>query len=101
MAQWSLKTRKGVRYMGRSPSESSVWVVPVCGMQVPPLQASEKAATARSGETWVKVAVGGLVEKLGDIVYMRKLESVSKVEKNPGVPSGGGVGPSRSEGRKL
>ena len=68
-------------------------------MHVPPPQASEKAATVRSGVTWVKVPVGGVVEKFGASVYMRKLESVSKVEKNPGVTSGGGVGPSRSEGR--
>ena len=31
--------------MRRSASESSCWVVPLCGMQVPPPQACEKAGT--------------------------------------------------------
>jgi hypothetical protein len=65
----------------------------------PPPQVSEKAATEISGVTSVNVPVGGETEKLGASVYILSVESVSKVVKYPGVPAGGGVEPSRSEGR--
>src|SRR5262249_44970034 len=39
------KLRYANRYIKRSPSESSDSLVPGCGMQLPPLQASVKAAT--------------------------------------------------------
>src|SRR5947208_2704773 len=43
---WSPKLRYASRYIRRSASESSFWVVPDCGMQVPPpLQAVVKDAT--------------------------------------------------------
>src|SRR3954452_20830043 len=43
---WSPKFRYESRYISRSARESRRFVVPLCGMQVPPpLQAAEKAAT--------------------------------------------------------
>src|SRR3954465_5008679 len=43
---WSPKFGYESRYINRSASESRRFVVPLCGMQVPPpLQAAEKAAT--------------------------------------------------------
>src|SRR4051812_6931906 len=35
-ASWSPKLRYASRYIRRSASESSFWVVPPCGMHVPP-----------------------------------------------------------------
>src|SRR5437764_3111578 len=44
---WSPKLRYASRYISRSASESSCWVVPDCGMHVPPpLHAGENEATA-------------------------------------------------------
>jgi hypothetical protein len=43
---WSPKLRYASRYISRSASESSLFVVPDCGMHAPPpLQAAVKAAT--------------------------------------------------------
>ncbi len=47
--------------MRRSASESSCWLVPAWGMQVPPLHASVKAATGTSVGP-VKVELAGVVQ---------------------------------------
>src|SRR2546427_11142698 len=46
-ASWSPKLRYASRYMRRSPSVSSFWLVPDCGTQVPPpLHGGVNAAVA-------------------------------------------------------
>src|SRR5919204_116224 len=42
---WSPKFRYASRYMSRSASESSFWLVPDCGTHVPPPHASPYEAT--------------------------------------------------------
>src|SRR3954451_23878598 len=44
---WSPKFRYARRYMRRSASESSLFVVPVWGMHAPPAHAGENAAVVR------------------------------------------------------
>src|ERR1700693_6402286 len=68
-------------------------------MQVPPPQAMLKELTAISIGALSVELVG--VAKFGLSLYIRKVLSVSKVKKYPGEPSGGSVGPSTSDGRKL
>src|SRR5690242_17820305 len=68
-------------------------------MQVPPPQAGANDATAISVGPFSIVLDGAA--KFGANWYCRRLLVVSKFKKSPGVPSAGGVAPSRSEGRKL
>src|SRR5690242_331696 len=80
-----LKLRYDKRYIRRSPRESSCWLTPDCGIQEPPLQASENEAT------------GMLVGPVTDTVpaakfgFMRKRfrELVPKLRKYSAVPAGG------------
>src|SRR5215831_11947915 len=82
--------------MRRSASESSFCVVPAWGMQVPPLQAVEKAATAMFvGPPSVAVPL----VKLGLEMVNTSSELVLKSTKYSGDPAGGAVLPSRSAGR--
>src|SRR5262245_1394096 len=82
--------------MRRSASESSFWAVPSWGMQVPPLQAGEKAVTAMLvGPPSVAVPL----VKLGLEMVKMSSELVLKSTKYSGEPAGGGVLPSRSAGR--
>src|SRR5947209_3455547 len=82
--------------MRRSASESSLWVVPNCGIQVPPpLQAAAKAAT---GMLVGPDSVAVPAVKLTLEIFQRLTELEPKLRKNSGEPAGGGVAPSRSAG---
>src|SRR5260370_30489204 len=59
IAAWSLKTRYASRYISRSPSESSFWLLG-CGMQVLPLHAMLNGAIAISD-----VVATGRVDRVG------------------------------------
>src|SRR5690349_19992746 len=91
MEAWSEYIRYARRYIGRSESVSSFWLVPAWGTQLP--HACTKLATVRSGIS-VTVEEFGLT-KFGATLYIRKDVVVSKVRKYAGVPSTGGVAPSR------
>src|SRR5512140_9441 len=80
--------------MSRSPSESSLFDVPGCGMHAPPLQAIEKPATG--------IDVGPVnVDALGFAKFTENLKRGSAFEPRLstkfGVPDGGNVWPSRSD----
>src|SRR5438128_9884972 len=67
-------------------------------MQLPPLQAGVKAATARF--------VGPASVEFAEVAkstwnFQRFSELVPKLRKKLGDPAGGGVAPSRSEGKRL
>src|SRR5678815_1295136 len=87
-----------IRDSKRSASESSFTVVPGCGMQAPPLQAREKAATPETaiGPVNVPVPVPQFTAN------RQKLTAEVVILNNRfGVPGGGGVMPSRSAGSRL
>src|SRR5712691_573353 len=85
--------------MSRSASESSFWVVPDCGMQVPPpLQAGENEATEIVVGP-VRLEFAGVVQSTWNFHSFRLF--VPKLRRKFGDPLGGGVGPSTSEGRRL
>src|SRR2546422_752274 len=64
-ASWSPKLRYARRYMRRSPSVSSFWLVPDCGTQVPPppLHGGVNAAVA-SVVGPVSVVLAGVVQSV-------------------------------------
>ena len=78
IAAWSLKTRYASRYISRSPSESSFWLLG-WAIQVPPPHASPNRATGISGVAWVSVAAPNA--KFGLNWYRRRLLKVSKFKK--------------------
>src|ERR1043165_7965033 len=83
--------------MSRSASESSLFVVPDCGMHVPPpLHAGVNAATERLVGP-VIVVFAGVVQSTWNFQSCNWL--VPKLSMKFGSPVGGAVGPSRSEGR--
>ena len=62
-ASWSPKLRYARRYIRRSASESSFWVVPDCGMHVPLVpHALVKAATPPTGIDPVSVEDAGVTQ---------------------------------------
>src|SRR3712207_3353970 len=96
IASWpSAKRRYASRYIKRSASESSFCVVPDCGMHVPPLHASLKAATA-SVLGPVIVELAGVVQSV--CIFQTRSEFEPKLTKYSGAPAGGAVCPSMSAG---
>src|SRR2546425_10308126 len=68
-ASWSPKLRYARRYMRRSPSVSSFWLVPDCGTQVPPApHGSVNGAVARVVGP-VSVGVAELVQSVWKLQY--------------------------------
>src|SRR5437879_2031666 len=68
-ASWSPKLRYARRYMRRSPSVSSCWLVLDCGTQVPPpLQGGVEAAVA-SVVGPVSVVLAELVQSVWKLQY--------------------------------
>src|SRR5262245_62500940 len=64
---WSPKLRYASRYISRSASESSRWLVPACGMHVPPpLHAGENDATGTSAGP-VKVVFVGVAQSTWNV----------------------------------
>src|SRR5262249_19178949 len=93
------KFRYASRYIIRSASESSSCVVPDCGMHwPPPLHAGENAATG--------IVVGPVSVEFAGVVQsvwkrQRRRLFVPKATRSFGEPTGGGgVDPSRSDGRR-
>src|SRR3954454_3360976 len=86
---WSPKFRYESRYINRSASESRRFVVPLCGMQVPPpLQAAEKAPTGIALGP-VKVDDDGVAQ--WTLTFQRSNCLVPKPRTYFGEPAGGGV----------
>ncbi len=83
--------------MRRSASESSFWVVPDWGMQVPPAQASEYAAVA-SVVGPVKVELAVVTKSTWNFQYASVLAVEPRPTRNSGEPAGGRRAPSRSAG---
>src|SRR5262249_30435341 len=95
---WSPKFRYARRYISRSASESSCCVVPDCGMHVPPPpHAGENAATGIVVGP-VSVEFAGVAQSVWNLHSSR--EFVPKLTRSFGEPAGGGVDPSRSEGKR-
>src|SRR5262249_31420503 len=83
--------------MRRSASESSLWAVPNCGIQVPPpLQAPVKAAT---GMVMGPVSVAVPAVKVTFVSCPRSTAVGSESTKKPREDASGGGGPSMSDGR--
>src|SRR5258708_8409156 len=82
--------------MRQAASESSCVVVPDCGMQVPPPQSVEKAATGMTVGP-VKVELAGVAKSTWNLKRFRLLDP--KNTRKFGSPAGGAVVPSRSAGR--
>src|SRR5262249_33051666 len=83
--------------MRRSASESSLWAVPNCGIQVPPpLQAPVKAAT---GMVMGPVSVAVPAGKVAFWGWHRVTALGPKVTEDPTGGAVGGVVPSMSDGR--
>src|SRR5439155_16567541 len=85
--------------MSRSPSVSRVCAVPFCGTQVPPLPQARTELATLMGVAADRVAVS--VAKFSVSFRRNSWPGLlfCQVTKRPGVPSVGGVGPSRSEGK--
>src|SRR5712692_10805554 len=81
--------------MRRSARESSVVLVPDCGMQAPPPHASVKAATGMLRGP-VRVVFAEFAKSTWNFHSLSELEP--KLRKNSGEPAGGAVAPSRSAG---
>src|SRR3954454_1096085 len=94
---WSPKLRYANRYISRSASESSCWVVPLCGMHVPPAQAGENDATGIIVGP-VRAEFAGVAQSTWNFQSSRLL--VPKLAMKFGDPAGGAFGPSRSDGRR-
>src|SRR3954465_10999684 len=85
--------------MRRSASESSCWVVPDWGMQVPPAQASEYAAVA-SVVGPVKVELAVVTKSTWNFQYASVFAVEPRPTMNAGEPEGGRRDPSRSDGNR-
>src|SRR5205807_1699792 len=85
---WSPKLRYCSRYIMRSASESSCCVVPLWGMQVPPLQASAKAGTVISVGP-EKVELAGVVQSTWNFHSARWVVSAPMPRTNSGSPDAG------------
>src|SRR5437588_8682190 len=95
---WSPKLRYAARYRSRSASESSWFVVPACGMHVPPpLQAGENEATGIEVGP-VSVEFVGVVQSTWNFQSCRTF--VPELRTSFGAPAGGGVDPSTSAARR-
>src|SRR5207249_8739582 len=83
--------------MSRSPSVSRGCAVPFCGTQVPPLPQARTELATLMGVAADRVAVP--VAKFSVSFRRNSWPGLlfCQVTKRPGVPSVGGVGPSRSE----
>src|SRR5258708_38252015 len=81
--------------MRRSASESSCVVVPDCGMQVPPPQSVENAATGMTVGP-VKVELAGVAKSTWNLKRFRLLDP--KNTRKFGSPAGGAGVPSRAAG---
>src|SRR3954467_13976286 len=84
--------------MRRSASESSLFVVPDCGMHATPPHAGENAAVVR--------LVGPVIDVFAVVVqstwnFHTCSAFVPKLSRQFGRPAGGAVGPSRSDGSRL
>src|SRR5262245_52539250 len=84
--------------MSRSPSESSFCWVPPCGTQTPPLQALVNAVTGMLVGP-VNVELAGVAQSTWN--FQRLSELAPMLTRKLGEPFGGGVEPSRSEGKRL
>ena len=96
---WSPKFRYCRRYIMRSASESSCWVVPLCGMQVPPLQASAKVGTVISVGP-AKLELAGVVQSTWNFHRARWVVSAPMPRTNSGSPAAGPLAPSMSAGSR-
>jgi hypothetical protein len=70
---WSPKLRYARRYMSRSASESSFWLVPDCGMQAPPLHARLNGATGMLVGP-VSVVAAGLAQSTRNLHRLSALD---------------------------
>src|SRR5437899_12724568 len=61
-ASWSPKLRYARRYMRRSPSVSSFWLVPACGTQVPPAPHGRVNGAVASGVGPARPVLAELVQ---------------------------------------
>src|SRR5215472_4572334 len=86
--------------MSRSPSESSCWLVPDCGMHVPPPQASLNALVARLVGP-VSVELAGVVKWTWNWKAASVLALAPRDRTLFRSPAGGWVLLSRSDARKL
>src|SRR5262249_39027842 len=82
-----------------SASESSRWLVPGCGIQVPPRQASEKAAVGRTVGP-VNVLLAGVVQSTWNFQTASWFAAAPSATTGFGAPAGGRMVPSRSAGRR-
>src|SRR3954464_12216501 len=99
-ASWPPMLRYARRYIARSDSESSCCEVPLCGMHAPPFRHAVEKLAIGSEVGPVKVALGGEKELTLNLKRLSEVV-VWRVTKKLGEPAGGGVLPSRSDGRRL
>src|SRR5438046_7877967 len=94
----SANIRYASRYIKRSANESSCWLVPGCGMHVPP--PPHAAANAATGMFIgpVKVEFPGLWKSTWNLQKFSELRP--KFKRKFGLPAGGEMVPSRSDGRR-
>ena len=85
--------------MSRSPSVSSGCDVPFCGTQLPPLPQARVELATLIGVAADRMAVPAAKFSVSFRRNSRPGLLLCQVTKRPGVPSVGGVGPSRSEGK--
>src|SRR6476661_8222505 len=95
---WSPKFRYARRYMSRSPSESSFWVVFGCGTHVPPPQACVNAATLNCCGPF-SVELAGVGQSTWNFHSCRLLLAMAMTKF--GEPPGGGDGPSTFDGNRV